>query len=79
MRQGHGKNQPWNKKLEGQVADLIKKQCEEELEEHKKDTEVLSELSTLIYATAVKATVDNSAASAAVKNNAIINRRRKNI
>ena len=49
---GHSKKQPWNKKLEGQVADLVKKQLDEELKDHKKETEVLAENSTLISVTA---------------------------
>ena len=76
-RQGRGKKQPWNKKLEGQVTALIKKHRKEELEEQKKETKVLAELSTLISAASGKATVDYDVASAAVKLNAIIKRRRK--
>ena len=78
MRQRNGNNQPWNKKLEGRVTYLAKKQRGEELEEHKKETEVLAELSTLISAAAGKATFDDGEALAAVKLDSIIKRRRNN-
>ena len=64
--------------MEGQVADLVKKQRKDELEEQKKETKVLAELSALISATPGKATVDDGADSEAVKLNAIIKRLQKN-
>ena len=74
-RQGHGKKQPCKNKLEGQVIDLVKKRREEELENKKKETGVLAELSTLILAVSGKATVNDGAALAAVKLNPISKRR----
>ena len=75
----HGKNNPWEKKIKGQVAADIKRQKEADKEEKKKETEDLAELASLIYAVqpaAVSYNASNSnTATASVKINKILKRR----
>ena len=76
-------NKSYEKRIKGQVSAAIKKQCTEEKVDQEKETEELAELVKIILSTqpapnSSTTTYGKAAtASAAVKLNAIINRRRK--